>query len=174
MFQKLGKEEVKTILNDYNQENGKEKNRSQPVKRTRKDVVSWWHFHRKVWQIIICSDSHSFAAFCFPWHLGSRSRWSSFWVWPEVSSEWKLSDNANTTPLTSSHHGGILSSQSLTRRVQYNKLFVERDHIHPAFSIACGYNCSILLVVIVINLFISKPSLSPSPPLGSLECICST
>lgn len=39
-------------------------------------------------------------------------------------------------------------------RVQYNNIFWERDHIHLTCSTVCYYNCSILLVVTVVNLLL--------------------
>lgn len=61
--------------------------------------------------------------------------------------------------LTTSHHISILISdhhQKKKGECSTTKYFErEGDHIHKTFTVVCCYNCSVLLLVIIVNLFIN-------------------
>ena len=66
-----------------------------------------------------------------------------------------LCGNAYVIRPTSYHHPGILSSQVITRRRRVRivrEAMGEGDHIHMNFITIYCYKCSILLLVIAVNL----------------------
>lgn len=77
-------------------------------------------------------------------------------TYQKVKSNLTLGHNAHIIPLTPSGPVAILSSHITIRgvsRLQYD-ILREGDHIHITFPIVYYYNCSILLLVIIVNLLL--------------------
>lgn len=74
----------------------------------------------------------------------------------KVSSNLTLHPKASDILLTASQHVGVLSSHIITRRVSRVQQYMLREsgHIHITLISAYYYNCSILLLMIVINLLL--------------------